>query len=193
MGNKQSQKQLKEDIDFIKQHTSYDDATILEMFEGFKRDCPEGTMTPEQFGEMYKKFIVSSKTQQGNFKLENADKFCEHVFRAFDADKSGSVDFKEFMIACYCTSDASDEEKLKLAFKMYDIDGNGTIGEGEMNTILESYVNLKMVASLFELKDQVKSIFGSMDKNRDGALTEQEFLTAAKTNEKLKKILMPSF
>ena len=87
MGNKQSQKQLKEDIDFIKQHTSYDDATILEMFEGFKRDCPEGTMTPEQFGEMYKKFIVSSKTQQGNFKLENADKFSEELTLAIQKSK----------------------------------------------------------------------------------------------------------
>ena len=195
MGNQQSQKQLNEDIEFIKKHTSYDDGAIMEMFEGFKRDCPEGKMSPEQFGEMYKKFITSATAQgaPGPCRLENADLFCQHVFRAFDADSNGTVDFKEFMIACYCTSDATDEEKLKMAFQMFDINGDGTIGEGEMNSILASFADLRLVSQLFELKDQVKMIFSSMDKNKDGALTEEEFIAASMKNAKLKAVLLPNF
>ena len=36
------------------------------------------------------------------------------------------------MLAIYITSKGSPEEKLKWAFKVYDIDGNGTIEFGEM-------------------------------------------------------------
>ena len=40
--------------------------------------------------------------------------------------------FREFMLAIYITSKGSPDEKLKWAFKVYDIDGNGTIEFGEM-------------------------------------------------------------
>ena len=36
------------------------------------------------------------------------------------------------MLAIYITSKGSPKEKLKWAYKVYDIDGNGTIEFGEM-------------------------------------------------------------
>ena len=48
------------------------------------QDCPNGKLTPNTFCEMYKMF----------FPAGDADKFCENVFRTFDADKSGTIDFK---------------------------------------------------------------------------------------------------
>ena len=36
------------------------------------------------------------------------------------------------MLAIYLTSKGTAEEKLKWAFSVYDIDGNGTIEVGEM-------------------------------------------------------------
>lgn len=91
----------KEDMEFLKTHTRYDEATIKEWYKGFKvsnilcvdiiikinflqQDCPNGRLTPAKFVDMYKMFFPSG----------NAEEFCDHVFRTFDMDKNGYIDFK---------------------------------------------------------------------------------------------------
>ena len=49
-----------------------------------QKDCPNGQLTREKFLEVYSSFFPQGE----------ADKFCEHVFRTFDADNSGKIDFK---------------------------------------------------------------------------------------------------
>ena len=74
----------------------------------------------------------------------NAKVFVDQIFRIFDKDGNGSIDFKvyfeyyisnvnaiktlifqEFMMATDMTASGSPEEKLRWAFKMYDKDGSG--------------------------------------------------------------------
>ncbi|XP_025263574.1 neuronal calcium sensor 2 isoform X1 [Camponotus floridanus] len=117
----------KEDMDFLKSHTRYDEATIKEWYKGFKQDCPNGRLTPAKFVDMYKMFFPSG----------NAEEFCDHVFRTFDMDKNGYIDFKEFLLAIDVTSSGTPEEKLKWAFRMYDVDGNGVIDMQEMTKIVQ--------------------------------------------------------
>ncbi len=93
----------------------------------FQQDCPKGHLTKEQFIKVYKDFFPSG----------SAEGFCEHVFRTFDTDNSGCIDFKEFLLAINVTSSGTPEQKLEWAFRMYDIDGNGTIDEKEMIKIIE--------------------------------------------------------
>uniref|UniRef100_A0A1Y1K575 EF-hand domain-containing protein n=1 Tax=Photinus pyralis TaxID=7054 RepID=A0A1Y1K575_PHOPY len=117
----------KEDMDFLKSHTRYDESTIKEWYKGFKQDCPNGRLTPAKFVDMYKMFFPSG----------NAEEFCDHVFRTFDMDKNGYIDFKEFLLAIDVTSSGTPEEKLKWAFRMYDVDGNGVIDIQEMTKIVQ--------------------------------------------------------
>uniref|UniRef100_A0A182K1V3 EF-hand domain-containing protein n=1 Tax=Anopheles christyi TaxID=43041 RepID=A0A182K1V3_9DIPT len=49
------------------------------------QDCPNGKLTPAKFVDMYKMFFPSG----------NAEEFCDHVFRTFDMDKNGYIDFKK--------------------------------------------------------------------------------------------------
>ncbi|OXA63639.1 Neuronal calcium sensor 2 [Folsomia candida] len=156
----------KEDLEFLKSHTRYDESTIKEWYKGFKQDCPNGRLTPSKFVDMYKMFFPSG----------NAEEFCDHVFRTFDLDQNGFIDFKEFLLAIDVTSSGTPEEKLKWAFRMYDVDGNGVIDLQEMQKIVQ-------VAA--------KSIFAKMDENGDGQLTQEEFLKGCLQDEELSKMLAP--
>lgn len=64
----------------------------------------------------------------------------------FDEDGGGDVDFQEFVLGLSAfSSKGNKEEKLKFAFKVYDIDRDGYISNGELFIVLKMMVgsNLK--------------------------------------------------
>lgn len=96
-------------------------------FESLQRDCPGGQLSRSKFLEVYSEFFPNG----------NAEGFCEHVFRTFDTDNGGTIDFKEFLLAINITSSGKVSDKLEWAFSMYDIDGNGSIEKSEMVQIIK--------------------------------------------------------
>lgn len=58
-----------------------------------QQDCPNGRLTPAKFVDMYKMFFPSG----------NAEEFCDHVFRTFDMDKNGYIDFKVSFSPVLCS------------------------------------------------------------------------------------------
>ena len=95
---------------------------------GFLKDCPSGMLTKEEFQKIYRQF----------FPFGDPSSFADYVFNVFDSDKSGSIDFKEFICALSVTSRGKMEDKLDWAFQLYDIDGDGKISYDEMLAIVEA-------------------------------------------------------
>merc|ERR1719245_1953378 len=79
---------------------------------------------------------------------EAGDQFLEQLFRIFDKDGDGSIDFKEFMIATDMTSSGDPEEKLRWAFRMYDKDGSGEIDLREMVEIVSTLYDMEGVGGV---------------------------------------------
>lgn len=180
---KSKPKLSKEDLDFLKKNTNFTEEQIKEWYKGFVQDCPKGHLTKEQFIKVYKDF----------FPTGSAEGFCEHVFRTFDTDNSGCIDFKEFLLAINVTSSGTPEQKLEWAFRMYDIDGNGTIDEKEMIKIIEAIYEMLGPEVTKSAEDsprkRAKMIFEKMDSNGDKELTLKEFVDGCLADKELFQIL----
>ncbi|KAF8271718.1 calcium/calmodulin-dependent protein phosphatase [Lactarius quietus] len=92
----------------------------------------------------------------------------------FDEDGGGTVDFQEFVggLSAF-SSRGGREEKLRFAFKVYDMDRDGFISNGELFLVLKMMVgnNLKDT----QLQEIVDKTIMEADKDGDGKLSFDEF------------------
>ncbi|CAE6463909.1 unnamed protein product [Rhizoctonia solani] len=100
----------------------------------------------------------------------------------FDEDGGGTVDFQEFVggLSAF-SSRGGREEKLRFAFKVYDMDRDGYISNGELYLVLKMMVgnNLKDT----QLQQIVDKTIMEADKDGDGKLSFEEFTAmVAKTD-----------
>jgi len=71
--------------------------------------------------------------------------------------------------ATHYTMSKVREDEMRAAFKVFDIDGNGTIDEKELRATMK-----KLGENLSD--DDVKAMIKAADKNNDGKVDYEEFI-----------------
>merc|ERR1712223_2374681 len=113
----------------------------------------------------------------------------QRVIDIFDEDQNGEVDFKEFIQGISQFSVKGDKSsKLRFAFKIYDIDNDGYIPNGELFQVLKMMVgnNLKET----QLQQIVDKTILFADKDGDGKISFEEFCDVVGNTDVHKKMVV---
>ena len=87
MGQKAAKELDPADLAYLVKNTNFTEDQIKEWYSGFRKDCPSGLLSRRKFLDVYSTFFPDGKAKE----------FYAHVFRTFDRDNSGKIDFKEFL------------------------------------------------------------------------------------------------
>ena len=122
-----------------------------------------------------------------------------------DNDDSGEIDFNEFVLGMSkFSSKAEKKEKLMFAFRIYDIDNDGFISNGELYQVIQvqakkllfefflSFQVLKMMVGTnlkdTQLQQVVDKTMRSVDQDQDGKISFEEFCKIVEKTDFDKKL-----
>jgi len=170
-------------LDKLTAETYFSEKEIKQWHKGFLKDCPNGLLTEQGFIKIYTQFFPNG----------DPTKFASLVFRVFDENRDGSIEFEEFIRALSITSRGNLDEKLNWAFRLYDVDNDGYITRQEMYDIVDAIYQMVGQQTVSEDENtpqkRVEKIFDQMDKNHDDKLTLEEFKEGSKNDPRIVQAL----
>jgi len=179
MGGKGSKPNFKE----LSKGTKYTTKELEVFFSRFKKDFPDGKITQKQFVQLYQKMFETDEDG-------DATEFCGHVFRQYDTDHNGYVDFREYVTTLSIASKGTPKEKLHWAFQLYDKDNSGYLTQAEIVEVLSSiYKSRGLSDPKGKATEVAKDIFTKADDSKDNKLSEAEFVKHSSSCEEIGELL----
>ncbi|KAG7219516.1 hypothetical protein INR49_019025 [Caranx melampygus] len=146
---------------------------IQELYRKFTSECPSGNLHLHEFKKIFG--ITSNSTEEETAYMEN-------VFRSFDTNQDGKIDFMEYVAAVHLVLRGKLEDKLKWSFKVYDRDGNGCLDRQEVRQVVKIIYKIKKhndPSITVNIDDICDRIFELVDKNNDSQISLEEFIEGA--------------
>ena len=116
----------------------------------------------------------------------NGERVGGHVWRIYDRNMDGRIDFSEFIIALQIMNNGTLEENLEQIFRVFDINNDGRIEKREMRRIVK---DLGKMVGIKDRDEASREAFKEMDEDGDGEVTKEEFVRACLTQKKFSVML----
>ncbi|ODV89625.1 hypothetical protein CANCADRAFT_141451 [Tortispora caseinolytica NRRL Y-17796] len=136
----------------------------------------------EEMDRLRKRFMKLDKDSSGTIDREELmaipgirnNPLAHRLIALFDQDAGGDIDFREFvMLLSAFTSNGPSLDKLRFAFRVYDIDRDGYISNGELFLVLKMMVGSNLTDE--QLQQIVDKTIMENDKDGDKRLSFDEF------------------
>ena len=169
-----------EDLVYLKRKTKEGKSQIEAQYQVFLTNHPDGQISKRSFKLMLSK----------SFPGASVKKLSTRIWRMFDIDNNGIIDFKEFRMVLHVMSNGSSKDKLKQIFRVFDVNRDGNINPQEIKKIVKDLLKLDN-----DQKDKIdkeslaKSAFSEMDENEDGNVSRREFMNACLEKKRFSTIL----
>ncbi|OQV24122.1 Calcineurin subunit B type 1 [Hypsibius exemplaris] len=149
----------------------------------------ECTFNADEINRLRKRFQKMDMDNSGSLSVDEfmslpelqQNPLVQRVIDTFDRNRDGGVDFKEFIegISQFSVK-GNRESKLRFAFSIYDIDGDGFITNSELFQVLKMMVgnNLKDL----QLQQIVDKTIMYADKDGDGKISFEEFCVVVRNS-----------
>mmetsp|Transcript_37108 Transcript_37108/g.51190 ORF Transcript_37108/g.51190 Transcript_37108/m.51190 type:complete len:543 (+) Transcript_37108:95-1723(+) len=107
----------------------------------------------------------------------------ETIFKVFDIDHSGTIEFSELALALTILGEGLEEDKLRLMFRVFDTDGSGFLDHSELKQLITTLETIYtfMNGGKGSVHDQVEKIMDKIDCNRDGSISVYEWIEQGKS------------
>ncbi|XP_026162115.1 guanylyl cyclase-activating protein 1 [Mastacembelus armatus] len=148
-------------------------------YKKFMTECPSGLLTFYEF----KKFFGLRNLS------EASDAYIMTMFKTFDLNNDGFIDFMEYMAALSLVLKGEVQQKLRWYFKLYDIDRSGCIDREELLMMIKSVRAINGLPSEMSAEDFANMVFEKIDLNGDGELSFKEFVEGVQSDDTLRKTL----
>lgn len=173
---------LKEHLDTLKRKSVMPETEIRERYVQFLSDCPDGLLSKAKFIEL-----------SGDSLGEQVDDVADAIFKVFDEDRNGKLDFVEYILAVSSTQMNTPEDKLKWIFKMYDKDCSGSIETAELQEMFETLFETTGVQfDESQLEVLVSDVMQTLDKDGNGNIDMKEFVEGSMKTPFMMTIFCPS-
>lgn len=158
------------------QMTAFSKEELAAMFNNFKKLSAtrksDGVIDKQEFRIM----MNASATMNSAF--------LDALFKLFDRDNSGTIDFGEFVLALAIYQNKAraipEEDKSRVFFKLYDIDGDGEISQKDLSIILAAcFSATHMTVAPDDIDALVKTTFAKYQLTANGNIDFASYCKSA--------------
>ncbi|XP_061299425.1 recoverin [Pezoporus flaviventris] len=186
MGTARSRALSRELLEELQASTRYSEEELRAWHERFRRQCPDGRISREDFERLYGAFFPGSEARG----------YARHVFRSLDANGDGSLDFREYVLALHLTAPGRARLKLEWAFSLFDVDRNGEVSKGEVLEIVTAIFKLIPPEEQKSLPEDENSpqkradkLWAYFKKGDNDKIAEGEFIDGVMDNDDIMRLI----
>ncbi|EFA81663.1 hypothetical protein PPL_05657 [Heterostelium album PN500] len=194
MGHQHS-KLTKDEINQLANSSSFTKSEVNELYHDFKKHDKDGNGVLDR--NVFKPILQRKKYNinfisyyNNNYSIEFISFFStrlpkfnstqlNNLFDSFDSDGSGSVDFKELVVATSVIGKGTAEEKLGFMFDTYDKDKSGSLEKGEVDNIINMMISVgkAMGKSDKDITVFVNKLIEKVDVDKNQTITRDEWIS----------------